>query len=138
LTGRVWQQDPHRGGRPVPDTVRASTKAALFEHARRHFAAHEIGVRFKAQFCYVDGTLEPAARPDTALGDTRGEGKALPDAARSDLMPLCRLRFFAPDRWSLALYSYAHETYDPSVFATGEFFGPACDGFDLAASLYLG
>jgi len=24
------------------------------------------------------------------------------------------------------------------VFATGEFFGSACDGFDLVATLYLG
>ena len=52
-------------------------------------------------------------------------------------MELCRLRFFDRDRWSLALFSYAHEGYDPAVFGDGEFFGPAVDGFDLAANLYL-
>lgn len=130
-----WHQDPHRGGRPVPDPVRAATAAAIIDHGRRHFADREIAVRFKAQFCYVDGTLEPVPAP-TGAG-AAGAETARPESPASDLMPLCRLRFFGPDRWSLTLYSYAHETYDPTVFGTGEFFGPACDGFDLAATLYL-
>ena len=32
---------------------------------------------------------------------------------------------------------YANERYDPAVFGDGEFFGPAVDGFVLAANLYL-
>lgn len=139
MTRRMWQHDPHRGGRTVPDTVRAATRAAIIDHGGHHFADREISVRFKAQFCYVDGSLEPVhALPASATGESGAESAEQRESAESELTPLCRLRFFSPDRWSLAIYSYAHETYDPSVFATGEFFGPACDGFDLAAHLYLG
>ena len=53
-------------------------------------------------------------------------------------LKLCRLRFFVPGRWSLAIYSYAHERYEASVFADGGFVGRPQDGFDLAANLYLG
>jgi hypothetical protein len=116
--------------------VRAATEAALVDHARRHFADREISVRFKAQFCYVNGTLEPVA-PPPAL-DTIGDSGELRGSTGNEPMPLCRLRFFGPGRWSIAIYSYAHDRYDPSVFGDGEFFGLAVDGFELAATLYLG
>ena len=123
MASTVWQFSPHTGGRPVPDTVRRATTATIRDHAERNFAGrfNEIDVRFRAQFCYVDACLEPEELP----------------AARPNALQLCRLRFLGPDRWSLAIYSYAHDRYDPSVFADGEFIGRAEDGFDLAANLYL-
>lgn len=120
----VWQFNPHSGGRPIPEISRESTAAAILDHAKRHFGDREIDVRFRAQFCYIDAY--PAEAEDARTG-----------GGRSDALQLCRLRFFGPDRWSLALYSYAHERYDPSVFGDGELFGLAVDGFDLAANLYL-
>ncbi len=124
MSKRVWQFNPHSGGRPVPEISREATRAAIVEHAKRTFEDHEIDVRFHAQFCYIDAY------------ELDGQ-EALPVRDRSDGMQLCRLRFFGPDRWSLAVYSYAHERYEPSVFGDGEFFGLAVDGFDLAANLYL-
>ena len=120
---RVWQFNPHAGGRSIPESVRRATTAAIIEHGKQHFAGRyaEIVIRYGAQFCYSEARLEPA--PASAAG--------------SDSLELCRLRFFGPDRWSLAVYSYAHERYEPSVFGDGEFFGRAEDGFDLAANLYL-
>ena len=120
---KVWQFNPHTGGRSIPESVRRATTAGIIEHGNRHFAGRyaEIVVRYRAQFCYVDADLEPAQPP----------------AAGSNSLQLCRLRFLGPDRWSLAVYSYAHERYEPSVFADGEFIGRAEDGFDLAANLYL-
>lgn len=135
MVPRRWQFNPHSGGRPVPEIVRVTTRAAVLDHAAQHFGGryHEIDVRFRAQFCYVDAYLEPDAPPagPAPLGTT----PSAPD--RADVMELCRLRFFDRDRWSLALYSYAHERYDPAVFGNGEPFGLAVEGFDLAASLYL-
>lgn len=135
MVPRRWQLNPHSGGRPVPEIMSATTRAAVIDHAEQHFAGRyrEIDVRFRAQFCYVDAHLEPGAPPagPATLGPTP------PDPDRADVMELCRLRFFDRDRWSLALFSYAHEGYDPAVFGDGEFFGPAVDGFDLAANLYL-
>ncbi len=123
MTKSLWQFDPSSGGRPVPDAVRRATKAAILAHGQRHFTNRyrELEVRFKAQFCYVDAYVEP----EEPVGD------------ESELK-LCRIRFFAPERWSLAIYSYAQERYEASVFADGGFVGLPQDGFDLAANLYLG
>ena len=119
---KVWQFNPHAGGRSIPESVRRATTAGIIEHGNRYFAGRyaEIVTRYRAQFCYVDANLEPT-----------------PPAAGSNSLQLCRLRFLGPDRWSLAVYSYAHERFEPSVFADGEFVGRAEDGFDLAANLYL-
>lgn len=120
---KVWQFNPHAGGRSIPESVRRATTAGIIEHGNRHFAGRyaEIVIRYRAQLCYVDANLEPAPPP----------------AAGSNTLELCRLRFLGPDRWSLAVYRHAHERYEPSVFADGDFVGRAEDGFDLAANLYL-
>jgi hypothetical protein len=137
----VWQFDPSSGGRPVPDAVRRAAKAAILAHGQRHFTGRyrELDVRFKAQFCYVDACVEPeelvADEEPVDAGGNRGECL---ERVRSSELKLCRLRFFAPDRWSLAIYSYAQERYEASVFADGGFVGRPQDGFDLAANLYLG
>jgi len=141
VTKRVWQFDPSSGGRPVPDAVRRETRAAILDHGQRHFTGRyrELDVRFKAQFCYVNayvGPAEPVADGESVdAGGNRGEDL---EQSRSSELKLCRLRFFAPDRWSLAIYSYAQERYEASVFADGGFVGCPEDGFDLAANLYLG
>jgi hypothetical protein len=115
--------------------------AAILAHGQRHFTGRyrELDVRFKAQFCYADAYVEPeepvADEESVNAGGNRGE---FLERDRSSELKLCRLRFFAPDRWSLAIYSYAQERYEPSVFADGRFFGRPQDGFDLAANLYLG
>lgn len=135
MTKRVWQFDPSSGGRPVPDAVRRATKAAILDHGQRHFTGRyrELDVRFKAQLCYVGAYVEPEEPVDA--GGTRG---GYLERIRSSELKLCRLRFFAPDRWSLAIYSYAQERYETSVFADGGFIGRPQDGFDLAANLHLG
>ena len=51
---------------------------------------------------------------------------------------LCRLRYFGgEERWGLAFYSYGDESYQLSVFDTGEFLGPPEEGFRLSADVYL-
>jgi hypothetical protein len=121
--------------------VRRATKAAILDHGQRYFDGRyrELDVHFKAQFCYVDAYLEPAepvADGESAdAGGARGEDL---ERIRSSAPQLCRLWFFAPDRWSLAIYSYAQERYEASVFGNGEFVGRPQDGFDLAANLYFG
>ena len=120
--------------------MRRATKAAILDHAQRHFTGRyrELDVRFKAQFCYVDAYVEPeepvADEESVDAGGTRGEYL---ERIRSSELKLCRLRFFAPDRWSLAIYSYAQERYEASVFADGVLVGHPQDGFDLAANLFL-
>lgn len=133
----MWTFNPHSGGRPVPEIVRQTTRAAILGHAEAHFVGRYRGidVRFRAQFCYVDAYLEPVEQPTN--DDSSSLAASAPEPVRDHGMALCRLRYFDRDRWSFAIYSYAQERYDPAVFGDGEFFGPAVDGFDLAANLYL-
>ena len=50
---------------------------------------------------------------------------------------LCRLRYFAEDRLSMALFTYSNERYEPSIFADGSFHGTPEKAFELAAT-YVG
>ena len=50
---------------------------------------------------------------------------------------LCRLRYFSPDRWSFAFYSYASGRYEPSCFPSGNVMGAAEDALELCASVHL-
>jgi hypothetical protein len=121
--------------------VRRATKAAILAHGQRHFTGHyrELDVRFKAQFCYVEAYLEPEeAVTDEESVDGGGHRGDYLERVRSSELKLCRLRLFTPDLWSLAIYSYAQERYEASVFADGGLVGRSQEGFDLAANLYLG
>jgi hypothetical protein len=48
-----------------------------------------------------------------------------------------RLRHFAEDKWSLALYLYSHERYEPSVYVTGEHFVTPEEAIDLCATFCI-
>jgi hypothetical protein len=69
-----------------------------------------------------------------ALGETE---EHYLERLRSTPIRLCRLRYFAEDEWSLALYLYSHESYEPSVFVTGEHFGTPEEAIDLCATFCI-
>jgi hypothetical protein len=49
---------------------------------------------------------------------------------------LCRLRYFGPDRWSVAFFTYSHERYEPTFFASGEQFGTPEERLDVGGGLF--
>lgn len=53
-----------------------------------------------------------------------------------DLFPMCRLRHFSEDRFSLAFYTYSNEKYSPCYFSNGDWFGTLEDAIDICA-VYL-
>ena len=115
---RRWVYDPHRGGKAIPDAVRRRTEERLRRHAESHFAGRyrELDVRFRGKFCYV------AIYRDDDLGP----------------LNLCRLRFLGnEDGWSFALYIYASEAYEPSIYPSGKALGRPEDAFELAARFRL-
>ena len=112
---RAWIYNPHVGGRPIPPTVRLRTEQRIRAHATVHYAGRfwELAIRFRSAFCYIDAWV---------------------DETDAGLFHLCRLRFLGDEQaWSLALYTYSHERYEPSVFPTGSFQGTPEEAFDLAA-----
>lgn len=134
----MWQMDPHSGGNSIPQTVRTDTVKRLEQYAATHFAGRYIrlDVRFRGALCYVDAFTEPD-KPSKALlaaiGETEKEYK---DRLRLTPFHLCRLRYFAVDRWSLAFYTYSNERYEPCMFPNCTFFGTPEEGLEVGG-VYL-
>jgi hypothetical protein len=107
-----WVYNPHSGGSKIlkQQHVQICKQAEAFACIRPWYPKHQLKLRFKNQFCYVD-TIEE--------GDDR-------------LFPLCRLRNFGSNgTWSLALFTYSNERYEPCAF-----YGGKCEG-TLEAALEL-
>jgi|GWRWMinimDraft_5_1066013.scaffolds.fasta_scaffold55753_1 hypothetical protein len=98
-----WVYDPQSGGQKIPPRLYEAIgkQAEAFSDAHAWDAQLRLVLRFKSQFCYVDTIRE---------GDERQ-------------FPLCRLRHFKPDSWSLALFTYSNERYSPCVLSNGQWTG---------------
>lgn len=96
-----WVLDPHSGGKKIPPDLFASLTKRLATYKKAQFphAKSELKMRFKNQFCYLE---------------SEEDGKSF---------PLGRLRYFNPDRWSVAFFSYSNEKYQPCFLDTGNGFG---------------
>ncbi len=75
----------------------------------------QVIVRFRGALCYVDADQK---QPD----------------GRVFRFPLCRLRHFDEDRWSIALYTFSHERYEPCILPSGEWIAPLEDCLDLGTT----
>lgn len=76
----------------------------------------------------------PRRYDSKVYGESREEHLA---RLRSIPTHLCRLRYFGDeDRWSMAFYTYSHETYEPCFFDNGAWHGTPEEAFDTSA-VYL-
>ena len=94
-----WVYDPHSGGKTIPPKMHEEICEQIesFAQTRPWYSKIQLKARFKGQFCYID-TIEK--------GDER-------------LFPLCRLRHFY-NGWSLALFTYSNDKYQPCLFEDGK------------------
>ena len=135
-----WVISPHSGGTRITPALQREACAKLEQYASRHYAGlyTRIQTRFRGALCYIDAFTEPSA-PSEAFLKSSGESleeyvKRLRDAP----IHLCRLRYLSGRAlWSMALYSYSSERYEPCVLSSGEAFGNIEECFALAASFYL-
>jgi hypothetical protein len=134
-----WVYDPHSGGVKIPPTVRKRTEQRIRDYAEQHYGGTfiRLDIRFRGALCYIDAYTEPAAPSPSELrmlGETRDEYL---ERRRNVPLHLCRLRYFGDeDRWTMAFYTYSHETYEPCVFDTGSDHGTPEEAFETAA-VYL-
>jgi len=130
--------DPHSGGKKIPEAVRRDTIARLEKHAASNYKGRysRLDVRFRGSLCYIDAFTEPDEPSKSFLKAMRETREEYLERLRGTPLHLCRLRYFAPDRWSLAFYTYSNERYEPSYFPNGTFIGTAEEGFDVGA-VYL-
>jgi len=138
MGGHGWVQDPHSRGNKIPEAVRRETVARLERHAAAHFAGQYIrlNVRFRGPLCYVDALTEPDEPSESLLRATGETREQFVERMLTTPLHLCRLRYFGPDRWSLAFYTYSNERYEPCFFRNGTFFGTPEEGLDVGG-LYL-
>src|SRR6266542_2033994 len=113
---RAWVFDPHSGGAKIPESLKEQTKRRILAHAKKHYTGqyHRLDIRFRGPLCYIDAYIEPPA-----------SGKSTPEVPTH----LCRLRYKGQERWTVAFFTYSHERYEPSFFASGEPIGTPEDGF---------
>jgi len=139
MSGRGWVLDPHSGGNKIPEKVRQETVARLERHAAAHYAGRytRLDVRFRGALCYVDAFTEPQEPPASLLKGTGETREQFLERLRATPTHLVRLRYFSPDRWSLAFYTYSDDKYKPCVFHNGTFFGTPEEGLDVGAKAYL-
>ena len=136
---KIWLYDPQSGGRKIPDSSKSCIRQRILDHAQKHYVGkyNRIDVRFRAQFCYVDAYTEPHVSTDydaELYGESREEHI---ERLRNTPTHLCRLRYFGDDdRWSMAFYTYSHETYEACVFKNGSWHGTPEEAFDTSA-VYL-
>lgn len=111
-----WVYDPHSGGVKIPLTLQTQLlKAAKrFSLGKPWYPSQELVLRFHSQFCYVD-TIE--------VGDKRQ-------------FPLCRLRHFTQESFSLSLFTYSQEKYETCYFPNGSPTGTLIDALK-ACELFI-
>jgi hypothetical protein len=111
----VWIIDPQYGGIKVPVDIHKKIIEQVNNYAAKQawYPKFKLELRFKSEFCYLDASEE---------GD-----KAL---------PIGRLRYFGPDKWSLAFYTYSNERYQPCLFNNGDWYGTIEQAIDTCA-VYL-
>ena len=137
---KQWTFAPHSGGSKVPPTLQLDTRSPIEQYAEQRYVGlyTRIDVRFRGALCYVDAFTEPTPPSRDLL---RSLGESLDEyLARLREVPtrLCRLRYFAGrGLWSVALYSYSSERFEPCILPTGEYCGSPEECFALGASFYL-
>jgi len=96
----IWVYDPHSGGIKIPKNEHEEIcrKAEHFAKTRSWYSDFFLQLRFKNQFCYIDGV----------------------DRKNNQSFPLCRLRYFNKKEWSLSLYTYSNDRYESCVFSNSQ------------------
>ena len=136
---KVWVYDPQSGGKPIPEKLKPAIRQRVLSHAEKFYAGkyNRIDVRFRGKFCYIDAYTEPdvgKSYDPKLFGESR---QAHIERLRNTPTHLCRLRFSGNmDRWSMAFYTYSHETYEPCFFNNGTWHGTPEEAFDTSA-IYL-
>lgn len=113
---KVWCFDPQSGGIRIPPNSYPViiAKACAHEVRQPWHGKYRLQIRFKGVFCYLDAI----------------ENDDIP-------FPIGRLRYFGPEKWSMAFYTYSNEKYEPCVFPDGTWFGSIERAIDVCA-MYFG
>lgn len=115
---KQWVFDPHSGGVKISPYRKAEIENRIRRYADRNLKdrCDKIEVRFRGALCYVDAWQSQS------------------DGGKDFCSPLCRMRHFDSERWSLALFTWSNEKYEPCIFPSGEWFGTIEECLDLGTT----
>jgi len=114
---RQWVFNPHAGGVKISSLRKAEIENRIKRYANEKLKTKCDGVevRFRGALCYV-----------TALQNE-------PDGNKYRF-PLCRLRHFDLEKWSIALFTWSNERYEPCILPSGEWFGSVEECLELGTT----
>lgn len=133
---RVWVYNPHSGGVRIPLAVRQRTEQRIRAYAEAHYAGKftRLSIRFRGALCYIDAYTEPAEPVAGTLAALRETREQYLERLRNAPLHLCRLRYSGKeDAWTMAVYTYSQERYEPCTFENGSFDGTPGEAFEVAA-----
>lgn len=140
MPGKVWVYSPQSGGQKIPPDVQRRVQQQLLGYAQDNYGDVKglirIDVRFRGQFCYIEAYDEPSEPDEQTLsyfGITREE---YIEQRKNTPSPLCRLRYFRQSGWTLAVYTYSHEKYEPAIFPSGKWEGTPEEALDVVMMMY--
>lgn len=113
---KVWNIDPQGGGIRIPPNSYPAIVAQVsaYEAQKPWYGKFKLQTRFRGVFCYLDAVENDGAP-----------------------FPIGRLRYFGPNEWSMAFYTYSNEKYEPCIFPGGTWFGSIERAIDVFA-MYFG
>ena len=114
---KQWVFDPHSGGVKIRPYRKAEVENRIKRYADENLKdkCDRIEIRFRGALCYVT-----AWRAESDGEDYR--------------FPLCRLRHFDMERWSVSLFTRSNEKYEPCILPSGEWFGSIEDSLELGTT----
>jgi hypothetical protein len=114
---KPWVFDPHSGGIKISPNRKVEVEKRIHSYVDQNLKdkCDRIEVRFRGALCYV-----VAYRNEIDGREFR--------------FPLCRLRHFELERWSISLFTWSHEKYEPCIFPSGEWFGTIDECLELGAT----
>lgn len=140
MARKVWMFTPQSGGTKISPKVQYEVRYRLINYAKEKYGAVKglirIDVRFKGQFCYIDAYDEPPEPEEKTLLYFEETREEYIERRRNIPSPLCRLRYFELRGWSLAIYTYSHEKYEPSLFSSGKWEGTPEEALDMVMQMY--
>lgn len=122
----------------IPHDIRSLIKDEILAWYDHRYSSStddmRLSIRFRGQFCYIGSLHEPPEPTSCSLKEETREEFLM--RFRRTPAPLCRLRYISPERWSVSLYNFCRDIYEPATFLTGRSEGTPVQALDLVMQVY--